>query len=129
MEIEVNELTTAEFGSAGGSRGTWNDTGILEFAKELSKDYPNKVIGLALESVEKDGRTIEGFYNKFYNGANKIKYIGYYCRKRLSDAFNTLGITADVKQTKNQLLVQLRGQAEETETEEKEESEEVDEDE
>ena len=105
--VEVKELSEAEFNSAGGSRGVWDNVGILEFAKELAEKYPNKVIGMPLESVSKDGKKIEGFYSKFYKGPRKIKYIGYYCKKRLTEAFEQLGIPAFVRQSRSQILIQF----------------------
>jgi len=115
--MEIREISEAEFNSLSGSRGKWDTAGILNFAKELSEKYPNKVISMPLETVEDD----EGFYNKFYKGVGRIKYINYYCRKRLMEAFETLGVEADVKTAKNSLLVQLRNSAGEEEQEEPEE--------
>ena len=108
--MEINEISKAEFNACGGSRGKWDSEGINAFAIEMSEKYKNKVIGMPLESVSKDGKKIEGFWNKYYNGTRKIKYIGYYCRKRLVEAFETLNISADVRTAKNQLLIQFRSE-------------------
>ena len=110
-EIEVKELTSGEFNTNGGSRGKWDQTGITDYAKELSKKYSNKVIGLPLEN----------FYQEYYHGTHRIKYIGYYCRKRLIDAFEALNIKADVRQTKNQILISLKSEEVEADTDESEE--------
>lgn len=122
-DIAVTELSEAEFQTVGGSRGRWDSPGILDFAKELSQEYPNKVVGMPLESISRDGKKIDGFYSQFYKGPRKIKYIGYYCRKRLIEAFETLKIEADVRISKNQLLIQFRSSevAEEVEAETDEE--------
>lgn len=104
MVIQVNEISESELRSVSGTRGIWDREGIKGFAKELSETYPNKVIGMPLETVGKS----EGFYNKFYKGTNRIKYISYYCRKYLLEAFQVLDIPADVRTNKNTILVQLK---------------------
>jgi bacteriocin-like protein len=105
--IEVKELSESELRTVTGGRGVWDKEGIRGFAKELIENYPGKVIGMPLESMGKS----EGFYNKFYKGTHKIKYISYYCRKYLLEAFQALEIAADVRTNKNTILVQLKSQS------------------
>jgi hypothetical protein len=101
-------LSKAEFSATAGGRGKWDNQGIVSFAKDIASKYSNKVVGLPLETFnDRAGKPIEGFYNRYYLGSGRIKYINYYCRKRLIEAFETLGIKAAVRTAKNQILIQL----------------------
>jgi len=114
--MDVKEMSEADL-KVTSSRGVWDKEGILDFAKELNESYPGKVLGMPLETIGNN----EGFFNKFYRGTKKIKYIAYYCKKHLTEAFRSLEINADVRTTKNTLLVSLRSQAQPVEEEDTEE--------
>jgi hypothetical protein len=118
-DLEISEMDESDLKATSGRSGVWDHSGILAFAKELGEKYPGKVIGMPLESLG-TGKS-EGFFNKFYKGAKKIKYISYYCRKHLLEAFTSIGIAADVRTNKNTLLVQLGAKVEESEELEQEE--------
>ena len=118
--IDVHEVSETELKNVS-SRGIWDKTGIVDFAKELSVSYPNKVIGMPLESTGTDSKS-EGFYNKFYKGAKRIKYINYYCRKYLIEAFKELNVPVDVRTNKNTLLVSLNNHSDNVEADSEPES-------
>ena len=108
MEIQVSEVPKESFGAMSGGKGVWDKTGMLEFAKELSVKYKGKVVSMPLESVTgKDGKEVKGFFNQYYKGLNRIKYINYYCRKNLIEAFELIGFKALVKTNKTNILIQL----------------------
>lgn len=107
MEINVSEVPKESFGAMTG-KGSWDRTGISAFASELATKYKGKCVSMPLETVtSKEGKEIKGFYNQYYKGLNRIKYINYYCRKNLMEAFEVLGLKALVKTNKTNILIQL----------------------
>ena len=106
--LEIQEISNESFGSIGG-RGRWNTEGILNMAKRLSEKHAGKTIAMPLMNTKVDGTQVDGFYEQFYNGTGRIKYIGYYCKSRLTEAFKMLNIEASVKaaESKNRLLIQF----------------------
>jgi hypothetical protein len=101
--INITEMTEESIKSVG-SRGTWDLIGINSFVAELSQKYSGKVIGMPLLSTDDS----EGFYNKFYKGNKQIKYVNFYCRKHLLDAFKHANVNADVRTARNVLLINLK---------------------
>jgi len=109
--IDVHEVSETELKSVK-SHGVWDHSGIIEFAKDLSVNHPNKVVGMPIENAEigSDGKP-KGFYNNYYLNNKRIQHINHYCRKHLEEAFKELNVPADVRTNKNTLLVSLNNSA------------------
>ena len=116
--IDVQEVSEIELKSVK-SHGVWDHSGIIEFARDLSVNHPNKVVGMPIENAEigSDGKP-KGFYNNYYLNNKRIQHINHYCRKHLEEAFKELKIPADVRTNKNTLLVSLNNHSDSVEQEE-----------
>ena len=120
--IDVHEASETELKSAK-SHGVWDHSGIIEFARDLSINHPNKVVGMPIENAEigSDGKP-KGFYNNYYLNNKRIQHINHYCRKHLEEAFKELKIPADVRTNKNTLLVSLNNHSDSVEADSEPES-------
>jgi len=120
--IDVHEVSETELKSVK-SHGVWDHSGIIEFAKDLSVNHPNKVVGMPIENAEigSDGKP-KGFYNNYYLNNKRIQHINHYCRKHLEEAFKELKIPADVRTNKNTLLVSLNNHSDSVEADSEPES-------
>lgn len=101
--MEIQEITKEEVGKIV-IRSKWKQKEMLTFARDLHEQYNGKIVKISMDD----------FYNDFYSGENRIKYINYYCKKHLQECFKDLDINTIVSTTKDRasllpvLIVQFR---------------------
>ena len=84
-ELNAVDITETEFNE--GTRGKWNEEEIMDTAKNINEN--GNTTKIDIDDFYKNHRTD--------NGNKDIKYKSYYCRKKLTEAFEKLKIDAEVK--------------------------------
>lgn len=95
-ELNAVDITETEFNE--GTRGKWNEEEIIETAKNISEN--GNTVKIPIEDFYKSHRTD--------NGNKEIKYMSYYCRKKLTEAFEKLKIDAEVKTSNGFIKVSIK---------------------
>ena len=90
-KLKTEKIEMEDFGN----RGKWNQTAIIDWLKDQHKPQTAIKVGLM------------DFYKMFYGGVKVIKYVGYYSRKHLLDAFFELHLKGLVEVQKNELKLRF----------------------